>query len=675
MKNAPKFDIKLSFTGSGLKGNQKYKQNSLLLKKLFNKKINIHLKINLDKLEQQYNNKKLDTQKSKINEINDDSNSKTDILIEEDSKESIIESKENKISKIYLDNKKANIFKKSEILLKNNARSVSNQRGKIINFKKNILVLDLDETLVYVTDTKNEYLGLPQIQFNYYIFDESEKFIKENFNKLGLRKLLKSTSFLTIRPNFKIFINLARQFYNEIVIFTSGQYSYAEEIIKIIDKQKIISKIYSRKDCSFYNDVFYKDLNKIKDDLSHTIIIDNYPESYLLQHFNGLPIPSFMGDPNDNELMKLLPLLERLSKVKDVRNYIKQIIDNHNKINFSKAYQLLDIKRENVPYIEKEDRIKKFNYIKKNNNIILKDKLYNSKSNFKIKKTFGKSILTDNNYNGRAYNSEVNNNINNANNYDDDENILVNDQNNYFYIEKNSSSTSRNKENKKNNIILLSNNNNKFENRNKKNKNINLNKVKLCKSLSNKKGYKLLKPQVINNITINNNKNLLYNDYKKLKIKKDILINNNNINSKKIINNLSENSDFNIININSNISYLNNNDDSFFRQNQNNNSIKKNGNKNLNIKSNKNNKKNIPYNIYSYNKKSKIFEKTKEKNLSSIPEISENKIIYNQERIDSKESPLIDNKNKDFSKKFIKIPINKMKQTPSFHEKKMFLSQ
>ena len=364
MKNPPKFDIKLSFTGGGLIDNKKYKQNSLLLEKLINKKINIHLKINLDTLEQQINNTKVGQKKLKINQINDDS--KDDILlenlIEEDSKESI-KNKENKISKIYLDNKKTKIFKKNEFFPKNTGvRSVSRQNGKIINTKKNILVLDLDETLVYVTDIKNDYLGLPQIQFNYYIFDESEKFIKENFNKLGIRKIIKSTSFLTIRPNFKIFINLAKKFYDEIVIFTSGQYSYAEEIIKIIDKQKIISKIYSRKDCSFYNDVFYKDLNKIKDDLSHIIIIDNYPESYLLQHFNGLPIPSFMGNPNDNELMKLLPLLERLSKVKDVRNYIRQIIDTHNKINFSKAYQLLDIKRENVPYIEKEDRIKKFNY-------------------------------------------------------------------------------------------------------------------------------------------------------------------------------------------------------------------------------------------------------------------------------------------------------------------------
>ena len=58
MKNTPKFDIKLSFTRRPLKGNKKHIENSVLLEKLLNKKINIHLKINLDKLEQEYNKKK-----------------------------------------------------------------------------------------------------------------------------------------------------------------------------------------------------------------------------------------------------------------------------------------------------------------------------------------------------------------------------------------------------------------------------------------------------------------------------------------------------------------------------------------------------------------------------------------------------------------------------------------
>jgi len=65
MKNSPKFDIKVSFTGQSLKGSKKNLHN-YLLERLLNKKINIHLKINLDKLEYQYKKEKLLRQKNKI---------------------------------------------------------------------------------------------------------------------------------------------------------------------------------------------------------------------------------------------------------------------------------------------------------------------------------------------------------------------------------------------------------------------------------------------------------------------------------------------------------------------------------------------------------------------------------------------------------------------------------
>ena len=486
MKNVPKFDIKLSFTGKALKGNNKLLENSLLLEKLFNKKINIHLKINLDKLEQQYTKQKQNKEETNLDEEDSKDEALTNILMEEDSKK-LIERNNKKVPIIKLEYNKGNLIK-SKIFSKNNSRSVSNQKAKLINCRKNTLVLDLDETLVYVSDKKNEYLGLQQIPFSYYIFDESEKFIKENCKKLGITKIQKSTSFITIRPNFNTFINFAKKFFEEIVIFTSSLYSYAEEIIKIIDKKKIISKIYSRKDCSFYNDVFYKDLNKVKDDLSHIIIIDNYSESFLLQYNNGLPIPSFIGNSNDKELLKLMPILERLSKVKDVRNYIKQIIDiNSPKINFNIAYQLLNIKSNNTSNIGKEEKLKKYYCIKKNQKV-LKGKLYDGKSNnYMIKKKEVSEFIQniENNSNVNVITKEKKNEI------DEDENILVNDPNNYYYLEKNynnNSSTSRNK-----NIFPHSKNMNSNGVRNlKKDKSENINQIKLSKSLCNRKEYNKL---------------------------------------------------------------------------------------------------------------------------------------------------------------------------------------
>ena len=552
MKNSPKFDIKVSFTGQSLKASKKNLHN-YLLERLLNKKINIHLKINLDKLEYQYKKEKLLRQKNKIkSEYEERIN--IDDMINEESQDIIAEEAYKNMRK-----EQSPTVSFNTKLFNKNSRSFSGQKMKN-NLYKNTLVLDLDETLVYVSDTKDNFSMIPQIKFEYYVLDESEKYIKENMTKLGINKIKISVGFLVVRPGCNMFLNLLRKFYDEIVVFTSSQYSYAEEIIKIIDKQKIISKIYSRKDCSFYNDVFYKDLNKIKEDLSHIIIIDNYPESYLLQHFNGLPISSFMGDIKDNELLKLLPLLEKLSQVKDVRNYIRQIVEfNGEKINFNKAYELLKIKKNNI-FSGDKDCIINYNYIRNNNSTNIKDKSLDSKTYFETKKNFDISEFISNG------NVKTGENINNEE--EDDEKILVNDPDNYCYIEKKIyPSTSRNKKIKRNNIPYLS-NNFKIKNRNKNNiinQSIILDKIRHNKTICKDKKCKSFKPQIINAIPIKNSK-------------KNLLISNNNEHTdiSKEINNFllkSINKNNKIINRNQNISYFNSQDDSFFSKNSKINSV------------------------------------------------------------------------------------------------------
>ena len=414
MNNPLKFDIKLSFTSKILQNNKDDIDLSTFFDNLLNKKINIHLKINLDKIQQQFQKRK-----SYFSQHNSQNNSVDDIIInnsfEENSDDSVIEL-EKEITPVLKYNSNKNI--NSSIY-----RNISNRKNSMIKNKiKSTLVLDLDETLVYVTDMKNDDLPIMQIPFEYYVYDDSELYIKKNMKIQGYQNMEKATNYLIIRPGFNKFISEVKKYFDEIFIFTSSQYSYAEEIVKIIDKNKYISKIYSRKDCSFYNDVFYKDLNKIKKDLSNTIIIDNFPESYLLQHFNGLPIPSFMGDPNDNELIKLLPILEKLSKVKDVRNYIREIVNPEGvSILFNKAYELLKIKKEEKNMNKKSiSLIKNKNGIKRYGNIL---------SNVKINNTWKKSNLKISELIDKSNNQTIDNDSNN-------EKIIVNDTNNYFYIEK-----------------------------------------------------------------------------------------------------------------------------------------------------------------------------------------------------------------------------------------------
>ena len=408
MKNPLKFDIKLSFTSEILQNNKDNIDLSSYLNNLLNKKINIHLKINLDKIFQQFQKKRLIQCQYNSNNI-----SENDIIInnsieENNSKESVIE-----LEKEIIPGMESN-SKKSEKLFSKNF-----SLNRIAKQKNSTLVLDLDETLVFVLEQKNDNFSLPQIPFEYYISDENEININKMLQNLNSPEIEKSTNYLIIRPGLSQFLSKVKKYFEEIIIFTSSLYSYAEEIMKIIDPNKIISKIYSRKDCSFYNDIFYKDLNKIKKDLSKTIIIDNYPETYLLQHFNGLPIPPFTGQNNDKELLKLIPLLEKLSQVKDVRNYIRGIVSyDGDKILFDKANELLNIRSD-------EKQINK-NLIKSPNS---RKKLVNSfLRNAKVNDTWKKNNLMITEKNKKSNNKTIE--------HENDEKIICNDINNYFFIEK-----------------------------------------------------------------------------------------------------------------------------------------------------------------------------------------------------------------------------------------------
>ena len=489
MNNPLKFDIKLSFTSKILQNNKDDIDLSTFFDNLLNKKINIHLKINLDKIQQQFQKRK-----SYFSQHNSQNNSVDDIIInnsfEENSDDSVIEL-EKEITPVLKYNSNKNI--NSSIY-----RNISNRKNSMIKNKiKSTLVLDLDETLVYVTDMKNDDLPIMQIPFEYYVYDDSELYIKKNMKIQDYQNMEKATNYLIIRPGFNKFISEVKKYFDEIFIFTSSQYSYAEEIVKIIDKNKYISKIYSRKDCSFYNEVFYKDLNKIKKDLSNTIIIDNFPESYLLQHFNGLPIPSFMGDPNDNELIKLLPILEKLSKVKDVRNYIREIVNPEGvSILFNKAYELLKIKKEEKNMNKKSiSLIKNKNGIKRYGNIL---------SNAKINNTWKKSNLKISELIDKSNNQTIDNDSNN-------EKIIVNDTNNYFYIEKDVSPistmvpSSNIKKKIKKKISSNPSDANSINNKKTKKKNL------ILECLYNNKQYNNQLPQLTKPIMLN--KNVYLNNY------------------------------------------------------------------------------------------------------------------------------------------------------------------
>ena len=190
------------------------------------------------------------------------------------------------------------------------------------NSGRKTLILDLDETLVH-SSTKKGFPNKKNIILNLKI------------------KNIKYKIFVIIRPFFEKFLSEMSHCY-DLYIFTASISNYAKPLIEIIDKNKVIIQVLTRDNCLKVKGVPLKDLSIFNKDLKDIIIIDNNPVSYALHKNNGIPILTWIDNPNDNELLKLIPILKYMSKVKDVRPIINKILnESKNEIDFLKVNALL----------------------------------------------------------------------------------------------------------------------------------------------------------------------------------------------------------------------------------------------------------------------------------------------------------------------------------------------
>jgi CTD nuclear envelope phosphatase 1 len=126
-------------------------------------------------------------------------------------------------------------------------------------------------------------------------------------------------------------------------VFTASVQEYADPVIDWLEaERKFFSGRYYRQHCTFRHGAFIKDLSSVEPDLSKVMILDNSPLSYMFhqgtrQHRktmlfmlraismtdlitdNAIPIQGWINDPTDNDLLHLVPLLEGLQYVSDVR--------------------------------------------------------------------------------------------------------------------------------------------------------------------------------------------------------------------------------------------------------------------------------------------------------------------------------------------------------------------
>ncbi|KAF7824811.1 CTD small phosphatase-like protein 2 [Senna tora] len=167
--------------------------------------------------------------------------------------------------------------------------------------KRITLVLDLDETLVH-----SAFEPCDGADFTFQVFYDNKDY----------------TVYVRKRPFVEAFLKRVSEMF-EVIIFTASQSTYAEKLLDILDTdKKFFSGRRFRDSCTFLDGCYTKDLTVLGLDLSKVFIIDNSPPVFRLQPDNGIPIKSWYDDPRDSCLMSLLPFLETLADVDDVRPII-----------------------------------------------------------------------------------------------------------------------------------------------------------------------------------------------------------------------------------------------------------------------------------------------------------------------------------------------------------------
>ncbi|EGD94001.1 NIF domain-containing protein [Trichophyton tonsurans CBS 112818] len=104
------------------------------------------------------------------------------------------------------------------------------------------------------------------------------------------------------RPHCDAFLRKVCQWY-KLVIFTASVQEYADPVIDWLEQErKYFHSRYYRQHCTIRNGAYIKDLSSVEPDLN-----------------NAIPIEGWINDPTDNDLLHLIPILEAMQHVTDVR--------------------------------------------------------------------------------------------------------------------------------------------------------------------------------------------------------------------------------------------------------------------------------------------------------------------------------------------------------------------
>lgn len=124
--------------------------------------------------------------------------------------------------------------------------------------------------------------------------------------------IVDGNSFVGFRPGVGEFLRCTRELGFELVVFTAATQNYADACIDMVDPNRCINHRLYRQHALSWGPVFVKDLSRLGRPLSHTLIIDNIADNFMLQPHNGIYIYTWIDDPTDTALSDLVPILREL---------------------------------------------------------------------------------------------------------------------------------------------------------------------------------------------------------------------------------------------------------------------------------------------------------------------------------------------------------------------------
>ncbi|NWY44945.1 CTSL2 protein, partial [Sylvia atricapilla] len=122
-------------------------------------------------------------------------------------------------------------------------------------------------------------------------------------------------------------------------IYTTAKKYYAKKLLEVLDPKKKLIRCwcwrcpagdplcdravsprlclpsrccFSQSDCVCSQGCYWKDLTCLGRDLAKVVALDHTMKGFPAQAANWIPVPPWSGDPEDEELLRLIPALGRL---------------------------------------------------------------------------------------------------------------------------------------------------------------------------------------------------------------------------------------------------------------------------------------------------------------------------------------------------------------------------